>query len=145
MNKGLEGLIVWQKSQQFAVYICKSVLPMLPETEKYALVSQLRRAAQSIPANIAEGHGRYYFQDCAHFVYIARGSLEETYSHLSFARQMEYISTETFSKLQDDISELQKLINGFIYYLKQSKQSVSESTAPYIASHFADESFEPPN
>ena len=134
MEYGLENLLSWQRSQQFAIFVCKSVLPLLPEHEKYALVNQLRRAAQSIPANIAEGHGRFYYQECVHFAYIARGSLEETYSHLSFAFQMGYLSQDMYAKLQNDMSELNRLINGFINYLKQSKRSISEPKEPYTVS-----------
>ncbi len=73
-GKGLEGLQVWQKALDFAVMICKNQLPSFPSEEKYALIDQLRRAVQSIPSNIAEGFGRYYFQEGIRFCYIARGS-----------------------------------------------------------------------
>jgi len=54
---------------------------------------------QSIPANIAEGYGRYYYQDNVRFCYIARGSLEETLSHLVLAHELNYISTNTYELL----------------------------------------------
>jgi four helix bundle protein len=60
---GLAGLQVWQRAMTFAGRIYKDVLPVLPAEEKWAMSSQLRRAAQSVPANLAEGHGRYYYQD----------------------------------------------------------------------------------
>ncbi len=132
MEKGLESLVVWQKTQQFAVNICKFVLPLFPDQEKYALTSQLRRSVQSIPANVAEGYGRFYYQEGVRFGYIARGSLEETYSHLSFARKMDYISQDQFLELHKEISELKRLINGFINYLKQSKELISEPASTYV-------------
>jgi len=75
--KGLESLQVWQRSLVFAVKICKEVIPLLPKDERWVMGLQLRRSAQSIPANIAEGYGRFYYQEGVRFCYIARGSLEE--------------------------------------------------------------------
>lgn len=57
--KGLESLQVWQKAMQFAITICRDLLPTLPIEEKYALTDQPRSSVQSIPSNIAEGFGRY--------------------------------------------------------------------------------------
>ena len=95
-DKGLETLLVWQKSLAFTIEVCKTILPKLPVQEKWSLVDQLRRSAQSIPANIAEGYGRFYFQESIRFCYIARGSLEETFSHLTLA-QFERILHSTTS------------------------------------------------
>ena len=80
-RKGLESLKVWQKARALAVLVCKELLRMVPIEEKFALSQQLRRAVQSVPANIAEAHGRYHYQDAIRFCYIARGSLDETLSH----------------------------------------------------------------
>lgn len=57
--------------------------------------------------------------------------MEETFSHLSFAKKMDYISQETFTELQRDIAELKRMVNGFINYLKQSKELISEPLASY--------------
>jgi len=122
----LEQLKTWQKAMDFAVKICRELLPAFPEEEKYALISQLRRAVQSIPANIAEGHGRYYFQEAIHFCYIARGSLEETRNHLIFAREMGYLSDTTYKQFNPESELLRKMINGYIAYLKKSKRGASE-------------------
>lgn len=78
-DKGLETLQVWQRAMAFAVKVYRQVLPSLPSQEKWSLVDQLRRSVQSIPANIAEGYGRFYYQESIRFCYIARGSLEETF------------------------------------------------------------------
>ncbi|MDX9992826.1 MAG: four helix bundle protein [Anaerolineales bacterium] len=82
----LDQLDVWTLSRDFAVTIYKKVVPLLPPTEKYNMADQLKRAAVSIPANIAEGHGRYCYQDNVRFCYIARGSLTEIQSHLSLEK-----------------------------------------------------------
>lgn len=125
-EQGLEQLKTWQKAMDFAVKICRDLLPVFPAEEKYALISQLRRSAQSIPANIAEGHGRYYFQEAIHFCYIASGSLEETRNHLIFAREMGYLSDSTLNLYNEEGEQLRKMINGYIAYLKKSKRGASE-------------------
>ena len=128
-DKGLETLLVWQKSLAFAVEVCKTILPKLPIQEKWSLVDQLRRSAQSIPANIAEGYGRFYFQEGVRFCYIARGSLEETFSHLTLAHKLDYLDNETYKRLNDQIIELRRMISGYITFLKESKRGASEPGA----------------
>jgi four helix bundle protein len=99
---GLEKLDVWCKARDFAVRINKEVLPLLPTEEKWALSQQLRRSSQSIPANIAEGHGRFYFQDNVRFCYIARGSLEETLSHIVYAYKVNYVTEAIYKSFVAD-------------------------------------------
>ncbi len=123
---GLESLTIWQKSITFAESIYNRVLPLLPAEEKWCMGSQLRRSAQSIPANIAEGYGRYYYQENIHFCYIARGSLEETLSHLFLARRLQYIPEELFLQLSKEIQEIRRSMNGYIQYLKTSKRGKNE-------------------
>lgn len=121
-EKGLENLVLWQKSIAFATNLCKQVLPMLPPEEKWNMGNQMRRSVQSIPANIAEGHGRYYYQDSIRFCYIARGSLEETFSHLTLARNLNYISEEIYNKYSAEIQELRRILGGYIAFLKKTKR-----------------------
>lgn len=80
--KSLETLEVWKKAKEFCVRVYEEVLPVLPTEEKWNLNQQLRRSSSSIPANIAEGYGRFYYQEIIRFCYTARGLLEETLSHL---------------------------------------------------------------
>lgn len=122
---------VWCKARDFAVRINKDVLPLLPAEEKWVLSQQLRRSSQSIPANIAEGHGRFYFQDNVRFCYIARGSLEETLSHIVYAQKVGYISEALFTSLALDGENVNRLINGYIGFLKKSKQGANEPGANY--------------
>lgn len=131
-DQGLDTLKVWQKALAFANDVYQSALPMLPQEEKYILASQIRRAAQSVPANIAEGYGRHYYQETIRFFYIARGSLEETYSHLCLAKEQTFISVTLFAGLEKQVVEIRRLINGYINYLKKSKRGASEPGAPNL-------------
>lgn len=130
---GLERLTVWRKSMDFAVKVYQKVLPALPAEEKYGLNQQIRRASQSIPANIAEGHGRYYFQENVHFAYIARGSLEEVISHLSLAKELGFLPVELYDVLIAESEEILLLINGYVAYLKRARQGENEITNGHTA------------
>ena len=125
-DKGLETLQVWQKALAFTINVNKEILPILPAEEKWGLCNQIRRSSQSIPANIAEGYGRYYYQDAVRFSYIARGSLEETFSHLSLANKLGYISQIVFDKFHKEIQDLRRMLNGYIAFLKKSKRGQNE-------------------
>lgn len=128
--EGLTRLEVWKIGQDFAVQVYKEVLPLLPVEEKWALNQQIRRAVQSIPATIAEGHGRFYNQETIRFCYIARGSLEEVYSHLELAHTLGYITEEVFARVSSESDRMNRLINGYIAYLKRSRQGENEPGAP---------------
>ena len=103
------------------------------------MAEQLRRAVQSVTANIAEGYGRYYYQDAVRFCYIARGSLEETSSHLTLANRLGYLESKSFDDWMNEIKELRQMLNGYIGFLKRSKRganepgsSIREVTSDYI-------------
>jgi four helix bundle protein len=130
---GLKKLDVWKNAMAFAVRVHKEFIPLLPSEEKWSLAQQIRRSAQSIPANIAEGHGRFYYQDNVRFCYIARGSLEESLSHIAFAQEVGYIPAGLCQSLCDEGEELNKLINGYIGFLKQSKRGANEPGSNYAA------------
>ena len=129
LDKGLETLKIWQRSMAFAVKVCREILPSLPTQEKWSLIDQLRRAVQSVPANIAEGYGRFYYQESIRFCYIARGSLEETLSHITLAQRLNYIKDETFQSLSNELQEIRRMLNGYISFLKTSKRGADEPGA----------------
>jgi four helix bundle protein len=124
--EGLNRLEVWKKGKDFALKINRDVLRLLPPEEKWALCSQLRRSSQSIPSNLAEGYGRFYYQDNIRFCYNARGSLEETLSHIVLAYEMNYLPIDLYNELTRDGESVYRLINGYIGYLKQSKRGAHE-------------------
>lgn len=126
-SRRLETLVVWQQSLDYAVDVCQSVIPLLPPEEKWALASQLRRAVQSIPANIAEGYGRYNYQETIHFCYIARGSMAETKTFLIMAHRLGYISKKDEDAYLSRLVELGKMLNGFIGHLRKQKAQTNET------------------
>ncbi len=71
--KNLESLETWCKAQEFALRVYCELIPLLPAEEKWGLCQQLRRSATSVPANIAEGHGRFYYQVMCVFVTMPEG------------------------------------------------------------------------
>src|ERR1051325_10600797 len=128
-TEGLSRLKVWVRAKDFAISIYKRVLPFLPVEEKWNLNQQLRRASLSISANIAEGYGRFYYQDNVRFCYMARGSLDEVLSYITFAHEMNFIPKELYQELTTEGDEIDKMLNGYISYLKKSKQGANEPGA----------------
>lgn len=106
-----EKLIVWQQSIDFVkkVYECVEVFP---KSELYGLTSQIKRAATSIPANIAEGSTRKSLKDQARFSEIAFGSLIETLNHFIIAEKLGYIKNEDLIQFRSDIENLSRQINA---------------------------------
>lgn len=119
IEKGLESLVVWQKARKFAVFVCKEILPKLPVEERYALTQQLRRSVQSIPANIAEAHGRFHFQDSIRFCYIARGSLDETLNHLIISHDLQYVTDDDIERCRAMWRDIYRLLQGYVQYLRK--------------------------
>ena len=127
--EGLKRLQVWVRAKDFALAIYKHVLPLLPTEEKWNLNQQLRRSSLSISVNIAEGYSRFYYQDNVRFCYNARGSLEETLSHLVFAFEGSFITEELYKELEREGEEIDEMLNGYIGYLKKSKKGANEPGA----------------
>ncbi len=123
---GLKRLKVWVRAKDFALKIYQLVLPLLPTEEKWNLNSQLRRSSLSISANIAEGYGRFYYQENIRFCYMARGSLEEALSHLVFAFEAKFIPDTIYKQFETEGEEIEKMLNSYIAFLKKSKQGANE-------------------
>ena len=118
MSRGLENLEVWREAMAFMEEVYRIVIPTLPREERFALREQLQRAAQSIPANLAEGYGRYHYADQIRFCYIARGSAEEVYTYLTLAHRLGYLAEEPYRQISTSLQSLKRLINGYIRYLR---------------------------
>lgn len=109
-----KDLLIWQKGIDLAVDVY-SLTRDFPETEKYALSSQIKRSVSSIPANIAEGYGRQSTKSYSQFLKISRGSLFELETHLILAERLEFITKpELYNRIKDQIIEEGKMLNSFI-------------------------------
>lgn len=109
----VSNLVVWEKAYEFALAVYR-VTASFPNDEKYVLTSQLRRAALSISANIAEGKGRATEKDFLRFLHIARGSLEECKVYILFARDLSYINKQSHDELISSSEEIGRMLNGLI-------------------------------
>ena len=101
-------LLVWQKSMDLVTMVYKTVIK-LPLNEQYGLTSQLRRAVGSIPANIAEGFGRWHAKEFVRFLLIANGSVKELETHLLIAVRlglMQWNDIETSMQTAEGISKM---------------------------------------
>jgi len=125
-SQRFEGLEAWQKARRLMTTVHKHVVPLLPPEEKWDLSKQIRTSSKSVTANIAEGYGRYYYQDSVRFCYIARGSLDETINHLITTLDLEYIPRDLYIDLRAQADETRRLLNGYINYLKHCKQGENE-------------------
>ena len=117
-----ETLDVWIKSRELRNRISKATRPF-PSEEKYRLTDQMIRASRSVTANVAEGHGRYHFQENIQFCRQARGSLYELIDYLYVAIDEEYIDNTSFTNIRTNIYEVIRILNGYIKYLNKSKVS----------------------
>jgi len=110
-------LLVWQKSINFVTEIYE-LTNDFPKNEMYGLTSQIRRASISIPSNIAEGNSRRSVADYLQFLKIARGSCAEVETQLIIAQNLKFLNEEHYLKLNQDIIEISKMLNGLINSLK---------------------------
>jgi four helix bundle protein len=106
-------LIAWQQGVEFVVAIYRATAAF-PKEEIYGLTSQLRRAAVSIPSNIAEGQGRLTEGEFRHFLGQARGSLWELNTQLEIARRLNFLAPHQHTSVQNQADELGKILNGLI-------------------------------
>ena len=103
--KNFQDLIVWQKAHAFVLEVYK-LTKKFPKDETYGLTSQMRRAAVSIPANIAEGFKKKGKQNKVRFLNIAQGSLEELRYYLILTEDLQYSETKVFLDSLDEISRI---------------------------------------
>lgn len=110
-------LKVWEKAHHLTLALYK-VTQHFPKEELYGLTSQIRRAASSIPANIAEGCGKGSDNELARYMQIAMGSASELEYHILLSKDLEYIEQKTYQDLVVRVIEVKKMLGPFIKKLK---------------------------
>jgi len=115
-----EDLECWKACRENRKYV-SSIIKKFPEYEKYALVDGMRRASRSTTENIAEGFGRFHYQENIQFCRISRGSLFELMDQFITAQDEEYINQEEYKKGRDILDKAKGLLNGYINYLQKAK------------------------
>ena len=105
-----EQLDTWKEARKLVVQVYK-LLEKFPKTEQYALCDQLRRAAISIPSNIAEGSGRMAIKEYVHFVEIAFGSLMEVYCQLQLANDLGYITDDDLKGIKPQVFTISRMLS----------------------------------
>jgi four helix bundle protein len=117
----LDDFELYKAAREFRKKIYK-LIKKLPEEEKFALSPQMRRAAISITNNIAEGHGRWHWQENMQFCRISRGSVEEVIDDLNICIDEEYFPETELENLKSEAYNLIEKINSYISYLKKLKE-----------------------
>ena len=115
--KSFQDLIVWQKAHAFVLGVYEAT-QSFPKTETYGLTSQFRRAAVSIPANIAEGYGRVHRGDYLHHLSIARGPLAELETHITLAVRLNFATREKAAIIWSMTQEVGKMLSSMIRTLQ---------------------------
>ena len=140
--KTFENLEAYKVAREFRKEMY-AVTRKLPETEKFGLASQIRRAAVSLTNNIAEGHGRYHYLDQIKFILQARGSLEELIDDLNVCLDEKYLPATEIDKLKQGGWRVSQLLGGYIRFLRKCKAgenlSLRETPPEYVTA--ADDEF----
>lgn len=131
--KSFEELDCWKKANELRKKLSELV-KKFPSDEKYRLTDQVIRSSRSVTANIAEGFGRFHYQEYAQYCRQSRGSLFELVDHLIVARDEKYISEAEYLSLKAEIEGCLIVLNGFINYLLKAKaQSASKIEEPELS------------
>lgn len=118
--KGYQDLLIWKKAVEIVLAVYK-ITKSFPNDETYALTSQIKRAAVSVPSNIAEGYGRNTDKSFSHFIDISRASLYELETQLIIAKELEFIKDlDMFNQVISLINEESKMINAFYNSLSKA-------------------------
>ena len=117
MLKSYKDLNVWQKAYSLCLTIYK-LTGSFPGEEKYGLTSQIRRAAVSVPSNIAEGYGRKSIKEYIQLLYVAYGSICELETQILLSGDLKYIETGDLERLQQETGEVERMLKALIKSLE---------------------------
>jgi len=118
-------LEVWKQARELRNELY-SLIKILPPEEKYNLADQIRRDAVSITSNIAEGYGRYHYQESIQFCRQSRGSLYEIQDHLITCLDQDYIPREKYDELYELTFHVIRILDGYIRYLRKKKEDTGK-------------------
>jgi four helix bundle protein len=118
--RSFKDLVAWQKAMALVTEVYR-VSQGFPKEEMFGLMNQSRRAAVSVPSNIAEGHARTSKKEFQYFLSNARGSLAELETQLTIAHQLAYIDKTTITQLVGQLSEVGRILTGLLASLKRPK------------------------
>lgn len=126
MNKvnSFEDLTCWKKARELKVALY-NLATKLPSHEQFGLASQIRRAAVSITANIAEGFGRFTYNEKIHFTHISRASVMECKDHVYSCFDANYITQSEFDSLYSQCDDVGISINGYIGFIRREKNNAN--------------------
>ncbi len=116
-TKDFTSLEAWQRCRVVKLFFYQKIIPVLPKDENYNLGLQIRKAAISVTANIAEGYGRYHYQEGVQFYRIARSSLYELKDHLISCYDLNIITEQVHQEGIQLIEQAKIKLNGFIRYV----------------------------
>ena len=119
--KSFEDLECWKAARELRIFVAQNIIPKFSVDEKYALTSQLRRSSRSVSDSIAEGYGRFHYQENIQFCRIARGSLCESLNQVITARDENYIDEDLLQQFRERFERTKAIINGYINYLVKTK------------------------
>ena len=120
--RGYRDLVVWQEAMDLVVEAYR-LAAQLPDRERFGLTSQLQRAAVSVPANIAEGHGRSGTREYLHHLSVARGSLLEAETHLQIAVRLGYLRAEEVDAILERTGLLDRRLRTLIARLRDRAEA----------------------
>jgi four helix bundle protein len=121
-SQSYKDLLVWQKGIALCTQVYK-ICETFPRSESYGLADQMKRAAVSIPSNIAEGQGRQHRKEFLHFVSVANGSLAELDTQRIIAENLRLITPEISMQLDGSVTEVRKMLYALAVKLKASTEN----------------------
>ena len=126
---GFKNLDVWKRSHELTLTVYK-LTATFPASEMFGLAGQTKRAASSIPANIAEGCGRDSSADFARFLQIAQGSASELEYHLLFARDLGFVNPQGYEEAQSKLTRIRKMLTCLIQWVPSGSKASQTHRSP---------------